>query len=140
MISPDHRSVVRPVGMKPPGIVRQRTRQIMLHCFVNCMQVGKDRLDAGGEQMLLCTHSHPSRNENADPSERRRHGRVLLALMDTFMSPVAMLSLTPGMMAGFVNTVSFDDLPVLEPEDLIVERPSEVGTDCHAVISDKGNR
>jgi hypothetical protein len=124
--------------MKPAGIVRERARQIVLDGFVDRVEVGENRLDSRCGQVLLRSPPHAARDEDGNSGERRGHCSVLVVLVvGILLATVFVRTLPPGVMAGLIDPVSFDDPPFVNPDDLIVERPPEMRADRDAVVSDK---
>jgi hypothetical protein len=126
------------VIVEPAGIVHERPGQVMFNGLVDRPEVGQDRLDSRTDQMLLCSHPHPARNENGDAGQWRGHCSVFMTLMVvTFMAALAVRPFPPGMMAGLVYPVSFHDLSILKTYNLVVECPPEMGADRDTIVGDK---
>jgi hypothetical protein len=99
------------VGMDPAIVAYKFPRSIVLNCLINVLQPRKNRLNSHSKKVLLCTHSHATRDEHRYPGKRCSHGSMLVIVV--VIMNMSMSFRAKGMMSGFAHPRAPGNLSVL---------------------------
>ena len=81
MVASNRSLMVRSVVVEASRVVDQRSRNVVLHRLIDCVEIGQNGPNPGCHEMLLGSHSHAARDQYGYTSEQSGHGRMFVVVV-----------------------------------------------------------